>query len=419
MDNRKVLIYFKSEINPNIDEPRRCGVARHLFFSVKNQSEHMKYQIGQYGYDLETIQKHYTTIELVAGASRLVMVPELQGRVMTSTASGEDGFSFGWINHDLLISQKRSDKFNAFGGEERLWLGPEGGQFSFYFDQGKTMQMQNWRVPGAIDTMAWDVLEVNQETATVHKAFQLKNYSGNTFDMNITRRVSIIDPKEVTEFLPVKVNDSIKVVAYESLNQIQNSGDHAWTKQTGMPSIWMLSMYQPSPEVTIVIPYKKDGEGPVVTDDYFGKVPADRLKVDNGLIYFKADGKLRSKIGIAPQRAKLVLGSYDAVNHCLTVLTCSLDTTTTDYVNSAWEEQQENPFSGDAINAYNDGPLEDGGQLGPFYELESSSSVAALSPGEVKTHIQRTFHFEGDEEKLGQITNQLFGVSIQKIKSKL
>lgn len=379
----------------------------------------MKYIKGQYGYDLSTIQEHYTSIELVAGESRLVIVPELQGRVMTSTASGENGFSFGWINHDLLISQKLAAKFNAFGGEERFWLGPEGGQFSYYFDQGEAMQMENWRVPEAIDTMAWDVLEVNQETATIHKAFQLENYSGNAFDMNITRRVSIIDPREIAEFLPVKIDDSLKVVAYESLNQIQNSGEQAWTKQTGIPSIWMLSMYQPSPEVTIVVPYQKDGEGPVVTDDYFGKIPADRLKVDNSLIYFKADGKFRSKIGITPKRAKPVLGSYDAVNHRLTILTCSLDTTTTDYVNSAWEEQQEDPFSGDAINAYNDGPLNDGGQLGPFYELESSSSAAALSPGEVKTHIQRTFHFEGEEAYLSLITEQLFGVSIEKIKSKL
>ena len=379
----------------------------------------MKYRKGQYGYDLATIQEHYTTIELVAGSSRLVMVPGLQGRVMTSTTSGEDGFSFGWINHDLLFSQNLSKQFNAFGGEERFWLGPEGGQFSLYFDQGKPMQMDNWRVPGAIDNIAWDVIEVNQETATVHKAFQLKNYSGCEFDMEITRRVSIIDPEEVHDFLAVEFNDSTKVVAYESLNQIKNAGEQAWTKQTGLPSIWMLSMYQPSPEVTIVVPYQKSSEGPVVKDDYFGKVHADRLLIDNGLIYFKADGKHRSKIGVQPNRARPLLGSYDAVNHCLTVLTCALDTTTTDYVNSSWEEHQDDPFSGDAINAYNDGPLDKGAQLGPFYELETSSSAAALKAGEVKTHLQRTFHFEGTETILSTITEKLFGVSIQQINSKL
>jgi hypothetical protein len=228
--------------------------------------------------------------------------------------------------------------------------------------------------------------------------------------------VTIIDPSEIADFLPVEVGPSIKVVAYESLSQLKNIGGQDWTKETGMPSIWMLSMCRPSPEVTMVVPFKKDAEGPVVTDDYFGKVPEDRLKVGDGVIFFKADGAYRSKIGISPERALPVLGSYDAMNHCLTILTCTLDFSTTDYVNSSWVEHQQEPFKGDAINAYNDGPMADGGQLGPFYELESSSSAAALKVGEVKTHVQRTFHFEGDEETLAPIAEKMLGVSIQIIK---
>ncbi len=379
----------------------------------------MEFHKGQYGYDLTQLQEHYSTIELVAGSSRLVVVPEFQGRVMTSTTSGEAGYSFGWINHDLLGSSELSEQFNPFGGEERFWIGPEGGQFSFYFEPGKPMTMGNWRVPAAIDSMPWDVIEANQETATFRKSFDLTNYSGNEFAMEITRRVSIIDPIELEEFLPIQLDESVRVVAYESLNQLKNTGATEWNKETGMPSIWMLSMYQPSPEVTLVVPYKKDGEGTVVTDDYFGKVPEDRIAVDDVAVYLKADGKHRSKIGISPQRALPVLGSYDAQNQCLTILLCSLDSTSADYVNSSWEEVQAEPFKGDAINAYNDGPLADGSQLGPFYELESSSSAAALKAGEVKMHFQRTFHFEGDEAALNPIAEKLLGVSIQTIKSKL
>ena len=51
-----------------------------------------------------------------------------------------------------------------------------------------------------------------------------------------------------------------------------------------------------------------------------------------------------------------------------------------------------NPYSGDALNSYNDGPLEDGSQMGPFYELETSSPAAALKPGESITHSQITIH---------------------------
>ena len=370
---------------------------------------------GQYGYDLEKLQEYYSTIELVAGASRVLLVPELQGRVMTSSTNEAEGFSFGWINHELLGSTQLSPSFNPFGGEERFWIGPEGGQFSYYFEQGKPMEMQHWRVPEAIDTLPWDVIEANQETATFQKEFRLKNYSGTNFHIQATRRVSIIDPIEIEEYLPIEMEKSVRVVAYESLNQLKNTGAGDWTKETGMPSIWMLSMYQPSPEVTIVVPFKKDGEGPVVTDDYFGKVPAGRLKVGDGLIFFKADGKYRSKIGVSPQRALPTLGSYDAQNKCLTVLVCSLDSTSNDFVNSSWDAFQDEPFKGDAINAYNDGPLADGGQLGPFYELESSSSAAALKAGEIKMHFQRTFHFEGEPQALNPIAEKLLGVSLAEI----
>ncbi len=51
-------------------------------------------------------------------------------------------------------------------------------------------------------------------------------------------------------------------------------------------------------------------------------------------------------------------------------------------------------FSGDAVNSYNDGPI-DGKQMGKFYEIESSSPAAALAPGTSMQHIHRTIHLKG------------------------
>lgn len=48
------------------------------------------------------------------------------------------------------------------------------------------------------------------------------------------------------------------------------------------------------------IPYNEKAEGRIVNDAYFGKIPADRLKMANGLIYFKIDGKLRSNWAFHP-----------------------------------------------------------------------------------------------------------------------
>jgi hypothetical protein len=166
-------------------------------------------------------------------------------------------------------------------------------------------------------------------------------------------------------------------------------------------------------KTTIAIPYKQGDSaslGKIVTDDYFGKVPADRLKVGDGLILFKADGNLRSKIGISPERALPMALSYDAQNNVLTIAQFSLPENTKDYVNSLWEQQQH-PFSGDAVNAYNDGPVQ-GKQMGKFYELESSSPAAALAPGATQTHLHRTIHLKGTKESLNQIVQQLLGVGI-------
>ena len=177
-------------------------------------------------------------------------------------------------------------------------------------------------------------------------------------------------------------------------------------------------MFNSSDQTTIIVPFRKGDEdylGNKVTDDYFGKIPKERLQVSDSVLFFKADGKERGKIGISPQRALPVLGSYDAKNKVLTIAKFSLPEGVTDYVNSMWE-LQEFPFSGDAVNAYNDGPLEGGGQLGPFYELESSSPALDLKSNERSTHVHQTFHFIGDEGELDKLAMEILGVSIKEYK---
>jgi hypothetical protein len=86
-----------------------------------------------------------------------------------------------------------------------------------------------------------------------------------------------------------------------------------------------------------------------------------------------AASKYRSKIGLSPKRARKVLGSYDAVNGVLTIVQYNKPEGAADYVNSMWQIQDQ-PYQGDVVNSYNDGPTAPGGKpLGPFYELETSS----------------------------------------------
>jgi hypothetical protein len=77
---------------------------------------------------------------------------------------------------------------------------------------------------------------------------------------------------------------------------------------------------------------------------------------------------------------------------------------------------QKNPYGGDVVNSYNDGPPAPGKPpLGGFFEIESSSPAAALAPGESLVHTHRTFHFVGDRAALDPLATRVLGVSAGRI----
>jgi hypothetical protein len=371
--------------------------------------------------DVAFLKAHSKVIVLQGkdGGAQVAVNPDLQGRVMTSTAAGADGVSFGWINRALLSSGENNLHINAFGGEDRFWLGPEGGQFSIFFKKGDAFDLAHWFTPPAINEGAYDVVSQATDRILFRKAMQLANYSGTEFSLELNREVRILESADV-KALGVPAPAGVKCVAYASDNKITNKGANAWTKDTGLLSIWILGMFNPSPATTIVVPFKTGPEselGPAVNDAYFGKVPADRLIVKDGVLFFSGDGNYRSKIGISPRRAKPFAGSYDAKNGVLTIVNLTIPEGAVQYVNSMWEIQKE-PFAGDTVNSYNDGPPAPGAKpLGPFYEIESSSPAAALKPGETLAHVHTTMHFQGAEKDHDGIARATLGVSLDEIKA--
>jgi hypothetical protein len=372
---------------------------------------------GTFGYDLQFLKKYHKDLILLGdesdAAAQIIILPAYQGRVMTSTAEGDGGMSFGWINYELVDSNREEEHFHAFGGEERFWLGPEGGQFSIYFKKGDPFDFDHWYVPKAIDTEPFILVSASKTEANFQREISLKNYTGFEFNLRVTRNIRLLSKTEIPLLLGVPIPENLQIVGFESNNSITNTGNTPWTKETGLLSIWILSMFNAGDKTTIAVPYKQGNEadlGKIVTDDYFGKVPMDRLKIKNGFIFLNADANYRSKIGISPKRALPILASFDGVNEVLTIAQFSLPEYPADYVNSLWE-MQENPFDGDVVNAYNDG-LIDGKQMGKFYELESSSPAATLNVGESVLHLHRTIHLKGNIKDLDEITQTLLGIHL-------
>src|SRR6266446_4801122 len=63
-----------------------------------------------YAYDADFLTKH--TSQLVElqnpeGTAKVLISSDYQGRVMTSTALGDSGTSYGWINYGLIASGEK------------------------------------------------------------------------------------------------------------------------------------------------------------------------------------------------------------------------------------------------------------------------------------------------------------------------
>ncbi|MEM1070851.1 MAG: DUF6786 family protein, partial [Planctomycetota bacterium] len=283
----------------------QIGLATCLFtaFMGVAQGQDKSMSAKKFGDDLRLLTKHTDAIVLRQGDAAIVVIPQYQGRVMTSTARGDEGLSSGWINDGLVKQGVVSDEqakgtldehMYAFGGEERFWMGPEGGQYSIFFAPGRAFEFDDWFTPDPIDNEAWQVTSKSDSSIVLTHRFDLQNHSGTVFRVAANRKVELLASSRVSALLGGEIPGDIDFVAYQSTNTVKNAGSSAWQKSSGLLSIWMLCMFQPSPTTTVFVPFETEVEskgGKIVTDDYFGKVSNDRMKVADSVVYFKCDGK--------------------------------------------------------------------------------------------------------------------------------
>ncbi len=376
----------------------------------------------------EFLARHTRVVELKAGEdARVAICPAWQGRVMTSTCAGLDAPSFGFINREFIESGREDAHFNNHGGEDRLWLSPEGGQFSLWFKPGAPQDLSHWFTPAALNEGAFEVLSrAGEPLCRMGRRMEFQNASATDFDLAVLRDVRLLGAADLAGLFGSQAagamsGPGVKIVAYETINTIANQGP-AMTKAKGLVSIWMLGMLNAGPKTVVVVPYKAGEEialGPVVKSDYFGPVPPDRLKVLPEAILFRADGSFRSKIGTSQKRAKNVLGSIDFAGNTLTLVHFSMpdDPTQHAYLNNMWEVPQSRPFVGDVANAYNDGPPAPGQKgLGSLYEIESLSRALELGKGQSLRHQHRTVHLQAEPAVLVRLAREILGVEFEAVR---
>lgn len=378
-----------------------------------------------FGEDIAFLKRFYPPLVLSNDeGAKLVCVAELQGRTMTSTASGDGGTSNGYINYDVFEQGMSNPQINLFGGEDRIWISPEGGQYSVFFKPGDEMSFANWRTPPCVDSESFELTQQNDRSLTFAKTASVTNMSGFTFCFSLQRTVLLLSRDEVATSLDVELPDTVSVVGHRSDNMITNTSDDAWQQETGLIGLWTICMNPPADNAVVMVPFKTEGTtdpANAVTADYFGELGADRLKVDvnSGTVFLRGDGNFRSKVGVAFPHACNRMGSWNPESGVFSVVSFNLPSKAIDgYTNNLWKVQDD-PFSGDAVNAYNDGPNDSGGKFGGFFELETISPALSLVPGESFTHSPQTVRLQGPRGELDAIAKRLFNVTLDEIESAL
>ena len=319
-----------------------------------------------YGEAREFLVKHTELVELTNGeGARVAVCPQWQGRVMTSTCGGMEGPSFGFINDEFITAGKPNLHFNNYGAEERLWLSPEGGQFSLWFEPGKPQNLDNWFTPPAFNEGAWKVVSAPADAAPHGHDDEAPEHLGHAAASRRQPRRplagqfrSAADPRRGSgeeDRRPGREERGLR--DRQPLDQPRRRHDPR--ERPGFDLDPGHDELRAADGGDRALQAGRRGRvGPVVKSDYFGAVPHQRLRTLPEAVLLRADGNWRSKIGISQRRARNLLGSIDFQNNVLTLVHFSMpaDPTRELYMNNQWGGPLAEPYRGDVANSYNDGP---------------------------------------------------------------
>ena len=226
---------------------------------------------GEFAKDVAFMEKHTQIVLLENDGAAVAVAPAYQGRVMTSTVDRKEGAGFGWINRPVI--EKRAPLRRGTKGEARgaylyflaaksdFGWGPRAGNSRSILNRETKFEFADWRTPAVIDTEPFKLVSQNNSSATFKTRLRTDELQRKPFfKMGIERKVRILDGEAVKAVVGFEISDEIRLVAYETDNRITNQGTKAWKQETGLPSIWILGMYNPSPKTTVVIPFKKGGD---------------------------------------------------------------------------------------------------------------------------------------------------------------
>jgi len=352
---------------------------------------------------------------------QVVCAPTLVGRVMSCTFDALRSDALGWIGVEAIQRGAVNPVFNNFGGEERIWFGPEGTQFGLHFAD-KTQTFAAYRVQPAMSSLPYTLIRQSpqRDFLVMHSRVELSNLLGTNFTLDVERTVRLV---EVSPY-HLGVDGSIETVGFQSETLITNIGSRSIGPETGFLSCWTPGIHPNGAGRFVVMPFRAAEPremGEPVLRDYFknfclgGQFPAERWWVGHDHAVLRSDGTCRVKVSLSPKRALNRIGSISVDGTELIINDFDLYPELP-YVAAFWREvSPEGVLQGEAVSSYIDGPDEKGNRAGDFYELETLSPALQLKPGESLAHRNRLVHLRGRSDHIDVIAQRFLNVSRQHI----
>ncbi len=369
--------------------------------------------------DVSFLRDHADALVLQAeGTGPVAVSPRLSARVMTSALShGEPGF--GLVNRDAIRAGPVTRGFANYGGEDRLWLSPEGGPHALFFAPGAEQVPANWSVPRGMDGRPRSLLAHDARSARFSDLIDIDVPGHGPRSIKVDRTLEALSRSDVAALLGQPLPEALRLVAFRSTNTL------AWRDAPPAGALvgpWVLGQFTPSDRTTVLFPFRGDAAGPdagpedaaraAVRRDYFGVVPDERYALQLpagpkalGLARFTADGRLRSKIGLSRAGATGWIGAWDEDRGVLTLVNHTLPPVGAPVPDCDWKLPNPRAAQGDVATSYNDGGTP------RFFELESLGAALPADVGASVTHVHTTLHLGGDREALFTIAKAVLGSS--------
>ena len=158
--------------------------------------------------DVAFLSQH-APVKVLSAASggRIAVSGQYQARIMTS-AVGAGKASLGFINRQFIEAGRTGTAFDNYGGEDRFWLGPEGGQYGLYFPASKPFSFEFWQTPHALQEGAWQAREESPTSITYVHAFSVVNYEQRVFKVEVERKLSLLSAEQASKQLGVALPPS-------------------------------------------------------------------------------------------------------------------------------------------------------------------------------------------------------------------